>query len=184
MAPASSLTPAADEISSLAQKASPFTPTTAVDAVVATAGGTTTICPSPDPATHHRSKKLLTNEIVVHANIRAKVGNVSARRRQLPDLRTSTRGRLGSAGDDSLRALRHLVGSGRGRFHSQRRLATTGGGSLRTPPRSLRFTPRVREPDDRPSLLRSILAILVHHRRHNSSNIPSIRENPQATSYT
>jgi hypothetical protein len=57
MVPASFLTAAANEISPLAQKALPFIPTTAVDAVVATAGGTTTICPSPDPATHHRSKK-------------------------------------------------------------------------------------------------------------------------------
>eukprot|EP00267_Zea_mays_P054485 XP_020407725.1 vegetative cell wall protein gp1-like [Zea mays] len=54
MVPASSLTAAADKISPLAQKASPFTPATAVDVVVATADGTTTICPSPDPATHHR----------------------------------------------------------------------------------------------------------------------------------
>jgi hypothetical protein len=81
MVPASSLTVVADEISPLAQKASPFTPTTAVDAVVATAGGTITICPSPDLATHHRSekkkKKLLTNEIVVHTNIRAEVDNAS-----------------------------------------------------------------------------------------------------------
>src|SRR5699024_861739 len=127
MVPASSLTVAADEISPLAQKAPPFTPTTAVNAVVATAGGTTTICPSPDPATYHRSKKNLTDEIVVHANIRGEVGNAFPQRRQLPDLRSFARGRLGSAGDDGLRALRHLAGSGCGRLPSQRRLATTGG---------------------------------------------------------
>jgi hypothetical protein len=46
MVPTSSLTAAADEISPLAQKEPPFTPTTTVDAVVATAGGTTTICPA------------------------------------------------------------------------------------------------------------------------------------------
>jgi hypothetical protein len=185
MVPASSLTAAADEISPLAQKAPPFTPTTTVDAVVATAGGTTTICPSPDPATYHRSKKtLLTNEIVVHANIRAEVGNAFPRRRQLPNLRSFAQGRLGSAGDDCLRALRHPAGSGCGRFRSRRRLATAGGSSLRAPPRSLRLTPRIGEPDDRPALLRSILSILVYHCRHNSSNILSVRENPQATSYT
>jgi hypothetical protein len=76
--PASYLMAAADEISPLAQKAPPFTPTTAVDTVVVTVGRTTTICPSPDPATYHRSKKL-TDEIVVHANIRAEVGNVFPR---------------------------------------------------------------------------------------------------------
>jgi hypothetical protein len=53
MEPATSLAAAADGISPLAQKVAhgsreaPFTPTTAVDAVVATAGGTTTNCPSP-----------------------------------------------------------------------------------------------------------------------------------------
>jgi hypothetical protein len=129
-------------------------------------------------------KNLVTNEIVVHTNIRAEVGNVSPRRRQLSDLRSSARGRLGSADDDCLHALRHLAGSGRGQFRSQRRLATAGGGGLRTPPRSLRFTPRIGEPDDRPTLLRSILAVLVHHCRHNNSNVSSVRENPQATSYT
>jgi hypothetical protein len=47
----------AAEISPPALKAPPFTPNAAVDAVVATAGGTTTSCPSPDPATYHQSKK-------------------------------------------------------------------------------------------------------------------------------
>jgi hypothetical protein len=59
-----------------------------------------------------------------------------------------------------------------------------GGSSLRATPRFLRLTPRIGEPDNRPALLRSVLTILVHHCRHNSSNIPSVRENPQATSYT
>jgi hypothetical protein len=129
-------------------------------------------------------KTLLTNEIVVHANIRAEVGNAFPRRRHLPNLRSFARGRLGSAGDDRLRALRHLAGSERGRFRSRRRLATAGGSSLRAPPRSLRLTPRIGKPDNRPTLLHSIMAILVHHCRHNSMNIPSVRENPQATSYT
>jgi hypothetical protein len=61
MEPAMSLMAAVDGISPLAQKAAPFTPTTAVDAVVATAGGTTTNCPSPDPATDHRSEDLKKN---------------------------------------------------------------------------------------------------------------------------
>jgi hypothetical protein len=64
MEPATSLAAAANIISPLAQKAAdgsravPFTPTTAVGAVVATEGRTTTNCPSPDPATYHRSKDL------------------------------------------------------------------------------------------------------------------------------
>jgi hypothetical protein len=188
MEPATYLTAAADGISPLTQKVPPFTPTTAVDAVVATTGETTTNCPSPDPARYHRSedleKKLLTNKIVVHANVRAEVGNTLPRRRQLPCLHSFAQGRLGSASDDCLRALRHLAGSGRIRFRSRRRLATAGGSSLRAPLRSLRLTPRIREPDNRPAHLRNILTILVHHCRHSSSNIPLIRENPQATSYT
>jgi hypothetical protein len=128
-------------------------------------------------------KKKLTNEIVVHANIRAEVGNAFPRRRQLLDLRSSVRGRLGSAGADRLRTLRHLAGSGRGLLRSQRRLATAGDGSLRTPPCSVRFTPSIGEPDDRPTLLRSVLAILVHHCRHNISNISSVRKHSQVTSH-
>jgi hypothetical protein len=60
-----SLAATVDRISPLAQKAAhgsraaPFAPTTAVGAVVATEGGTTTNCPSPDPATYHRSKDLV-----------------------------------------------------------------------------------------------------------------------------
>jgi hypothetical protein len=69
----------AAEISPPALKALPFTPNTAIDAVVATAGGTTTSCPSPDPATYHQSKKMLTNEIVVYANICVEVGNAFPR---------------------------------------------------------------------------------------------------------
>jgi hypothetical protein len=63
-------------------------------------------------------KKMLTNEIVVHADIRAEVGNAFPRRRQLSDLRNPVRGRLGSAGADRLRALRDLARSGRGRLRS------------------------------------------------------------------
>jgi hypothetical protein len=56
-----SLAAAADGISPLAQKAAhgsraaPFAPATAVGKAVAVEGGTTTNCPSPDPATYHRS---------------------------------------------------------------------------------------------------------------------------------
>jgi hypothetical protein len=51
--PALSLTAATAEISPPALRALPFTPGTAADTMVATAGGTTTSCPSPDPATYH-----------------------------------------------------------------------------------------------------------------------------------
>jgi hypothetical protein len=111
------------EISPPALKALPFTPSTTVDVVVATAGGTTTSCPSPDPATYHQSKKL-TNEIVVHANICAEVGNAFPRRWQFPDLRSSVRGRLGFADAGRLRALRHLAGPRGGRLRSQRPTGT------------------------------------------------------------
>jgi hypothetical protein len=139
--------------------------------------------PFARPCTYHRSKKTkkLTNEIVVHANICVKVGNAFPRRRLLPDLCSSFQGGLGSASAGRLCALRQLARSGRGRPRSQRRLATVGDGSLRTPPRSLR--PSLREPDDCPALLRSILAILVHHCRHNSSNIPSVRKHSQVMSH-
>jgi hypothetical protein len=59
-----------------------------------------------------------------------------------------------------------------------------GATAFALPPRFLHLTPRIGEPDNRPMLLRSVLMILIHHCRHNSSNIPSVRENPQATSYT
>jgi hypothetical protein len=139
--------------------------------------------PLAQPCNVSPVKKKLTNETVVHTNIRVEVSNAFPRRRQLPDLRGSVRGRLGSADADRLRALRHLAGSRRGRLRSQHRLATTGDGSLCTPPRSLRFTPSVGEPDDLPALLHSILAIFVHHCRHNSSNIPSVRKHSQVTSH-
>jgi hypothetical protein len=38
-------------------------------------------------------------------------------------------------------------------------------------------------PDDHPRLLRSVLTVLVHHCRHNSNNIPSVRKHPQVTSH-
>jgi hypothetical protein len=84
MEPTTSLAAAADGITPLAHKvlhgsrAAPFTPTTVVDVVVATEGGTTTNCPSPDPALYHRSEDLakkLTKKIVLHTDVRAKVGN-------------------------------------------------------------------------------------------------------------
>jgi hypothetical protein len=131
-----------------------------------------------------RPQKKLTNKIVLHANVRAEVGNTFPWRRQLPCFRSFARGRLGSASDGSHRALRCLAGSGHARFRSRRRLATAGGSSLRAPSCFLRLTPRIGEPDNRPTLLRSVLTILVHHCRHNNNNIPSVRENPQATSYT
>jgi hypothetical protein len=83
MVPATSLAAAAVRISPLAQKAAhgsgaaPFARTTAAGEVVATKGGTTIPCPSPDPTTYHRSVDLkkLTNKIVIHAYVRAEVGN-------------------------------------------------------------------------------------------------------------
>jgi hypothetical protein len=85
MVPATSLAAPAVRILPLAQKAAhgscavPFALTTADGEVVATKGGTTTICLSPDPAIYHRSEDLqkkLTNKIILHANVRAKVGNM------------------------------------------------------------------------------------------------------------
>jgi hypothetical protein len=135
--PASSLTAVAADTSPPALKAPPFTPKTAADAVATTTGETATSCPSPDPATYHRSKKNLTGEIVVHANVCAEVGKTLPQRRQLPDLRSSLRSGLGPASAGCLRALRQLARSRRGRLRSQRRLATAGNSSLRTPPRAL-----------------------------------------------
>jgi hypothetical protein len=177
--PASSLTAVTAEISPPALRALPFTPGTAADTVVATTGETTASCPSPDPAAYHQFKKNLTNEIVIHANICAEVGHAFPQRRQFPDLRSSVRDRLGSAGAGCLHALRHLAGPRGGRLRRQRRLATAGDGSLRGPPRPLR--PSFGEPDDRPALLRNFLTILVHHCRHNSSNIPSVRKHYNRT---
>jgi hypothetical protein len=85
MEPATSFAAAADRISLLAQKAAhgsraaPFAPITAVGDVVATRGGTTTNCPSPDPAPCHRLKieiKKLTNKIILHTDVRAEVDNL------------------------------------------------------------------------------------------------------------
>jgi hypothetical protein len=129
-------------------------------------------------------QKKLTNKIILDTDVRAEVTNTPPRRRQLPSLCGSARGRLGSARSGGLHTRRHLAGSGRGRLSSWHRLATAGGSSLHAPPRPLCFTPRICNPDDRPTLLGSVLTVLVHHCRHNSSNIPSIRKNPQATSYT
>jgi hypothetical protein len=155
MEPATSLAAAADRISPLAQKATygscatPFAPTTAVGSVVAAEGGTTTNCPSPDPTTYHRSKKL-TNKIILDTYVRAEVGNTSSRRGQLPSFRGSARGRLSSARGDSLHAHRRLARPGDNRFRIRHRLATVGGSnSLRAPPRPLRLAHRICDPDDR-----------------------------------
>jgi hypothetical protein len=88
MEPATSLAAAAVRISPLAQKAAhgscaaPFAPTTAVDVVVATEGGTTTNCLSPNPATYHRSEDLekkLTNKIILDTDVRAEVSDTPPR---------------------------------------------------------------------------------------------------------
>ena len=127
------------------------------------------------------SGQRLTSEIIIHTNIGAEIGNTLPRRRQFSGLRGSGRGRLCSASAGCLHDIRHLAGPGGGRLRRQRRLATAGGGSLRSPPRPL--WPSLGQPDDRPTLLRSFLTILVHHCRHNSSNIPSIRKHSQVTNH-
>jgi hypothetical protein len=93
--------------------------------------------------------------------------------------RRSARGRPASARGGSLRARRRLAGSGGSYFCRRHRLVTAGGSSLRAPPRPLRLTHRICYPDDGPALLRSVLTVLVHHCRHNNSNIPSVRKHLQ-----
>jgi hypothetical protein len=138
MEPATSLVAAANGISPLAQKAAhgssatPFPPATNAGSAVAAEGGTTTNCSSTDPVTNHRSKKL-TNKIILDTDVRAEVTNTPPRRRQLPSLRGSARGRLGSARGGSLRTRRHLAGSGRGRLNSRHRLATAGAAAFVLP---------------------------------------------------
>jgi hypothetical protein len=138
---------------------------------------------APHPILQHITgqrtrKKALTNKIILDTDVRAEVGNTSLRRRQLPSFRRSARGRLGSASGDSLHAHRRLAGSRDSRFRSRHRLATVvGSSSLHAPPRPLRLTHRIREPDDRPALLRCVLTVLVHHCRHNNNNILSVRKN-------
>jgi hypothetical protein len=51
------------------------------------------------------------------------------------------------------------------------------------PPHPLGLAERIPDPNNRPALLSSVLTILLHHCRHNSSNIPSVRENLQVTSH-
>jgi hypothetical protein len=52
------------------------------------------------------------------------------------------------------------------------------------PPNPLGLAERIPDPNDRPALLCSVLTILLHHCRHNSRNILSVRENLQVTSHT
>jgi hypothetical protein len=72
---------------------------------------------------------------------------------------------------------------GGGRFRSRHQFATARGSNLHAPPRPLRLAHRIRDPDDRPTFLRSVLTVPLHHYRYNSSNIPSIRKNLQVTSH-
>jgi hypothetical protein len=96
-------------------------------------------------------------------------------------LHGSRRDRLGTAGGGRLHSLRHPTGPRGGRLRRQRRLVSAGGSSLRSPPRPLR--PGLMQPDDRLALLRSSLTILVHHCRHNSSNIPPVRKHSPITNH-
>jgi hypothetical protein len=159
-------------------------------AVVAAADRTTTSCPSSDPATYQqinkkKSSQRLTNKIVLHTNVGGEVGDALARRRQpsgrLHSLRHSAGRRcslrsLGTTGGS--RKLRRPAGCSYGRL---RRKASAGGRSLRNPP--LPLWSGFMKPDDRLALLRSSLAILVHHCRHNSSNIPPVRKHFPLTNY-
>jgi hypothetical protein len=52
------------------------------------------------------------------------------------------------------------------------------------PPPPPGLAERIPDPNDRSSLLCSVLTTLLHHCRHNSSNIPSVWENLQVTSHT
>jgi hypothetical protein len=42
---------------------------------------------------------------------------------------------------------------------------------------------RIPDPNDHAALLRSVLTILLHHCRYNSSNISSVRKNLQVMSH-
>jgi hypothetical protein len=128
-----------------------------------------------------KSSQRLTNKIVVHANVGGEVGDALARQRQLsgrlrglrhPAGRRCSLRRLRTTGGN--RSLRRLAGCRDSRLRRQRRLPSAGGSSLRSPPLPLR--PGFMKPDDRLALLCSSLAILVHHCRHNSSNIPPVRK--------
>jgi hypothetical protein len=131
----------------------------------------------PRPTLQHVSgQKKLTAQIILDTDICAEVSNTLRWQR-------SARERLGSASGCSLLACRRFAAPGRSRFHSRHQLATAGGHSLRASSRPLRLAHGVDHPDDRPALLRSILTVLVHHCRHNSSNIPSVRKHSQVTSH-
>jgi hypothetical protein len=106
---------------------------------------------------------------------------VLARRRQpsgrLHDLRhpagrRHSLRRLGATG--ASRSLWRLARRRDGRLCRQRRLASARGSSLRSP--SLPLRPDFLKPDNRLALLCGSLAILVHHCRHNSNNIPPVRK--------
>jgi hypothetical protein len=109
------------------------------------------------------------HKIVLHGNIHGDLGPThfrlsSARRGWRPSL-------LCGHGREQ------LAGAEGGRLRAQRRLAGAGGGRLRAPPRHLDLAARVLDPHERPAFPRRVLAILLHHCRYNSSNIPSVRKN-------
>jgi hypothetical protein len=76
-----------------------------------------------------------------------------------------------------------LLCPGDDQFCSRHWFATATGSSLRAPPRLLHLVERIPNPNDRPSFLRSILTVVLHHCRYNSSNIPSVRKNLKVTSH-
>jgi hypothetical protein len=136
------------------------------------------------------SSQRLTNKIIVHTNVGGEVGDALARRRQPssrlrslwhPAERRGSLRRLGTTGGSRLHSLRRPAGCRDGRLRRQRRLASAGGSSLRSPPLPLR--PGLMKPDDRLALLRSSLTILVHHCRHNNSSIPPVRKHFSITNH-
>jgi hypothetical protein len=181
-------------ISPPALRALPFALGTTAAAAIATAGRTTTSWPSSDPATCQQIKKnssqRLTNKIIFHTNVGGEVDDALARWQQLSGRLRSLRHpagrrgglhRLGTTGGSRLCSLRRPAGCRDGRLRRQRRLASAGGSSLRSPPLPLR--PGLMKPDDRLALLRSSLTILVHHCRHNSSDILPIRKHFPVTNH-
>jgi hypothetical protein len=92
-------------------------------------------------------------------------------------------GWLARTSSSSLRTGRHLAMPRGGRLHSRQWLTTARGGRLHGCPCLLYLAERIREPDDRPTLLSSVLAILLHHCRYNNNNIPPVRKNLQVASH-
>jgi hypothetical protein len=161
---------------------SPFVPVAAAIGPADTTTGTKASCPDSAPTPYssqkHRirqkknsptgarpvwaSNMATPHQVVVHGKLHG--DSFSPRHRRL----SSARWRGGPP-----------LSGRRGR----RRHTDVGGGGLYAWPRHLHLTPWDRQPNVSPTLLPlRILAILLHHCRYNSTNIPSIRENLHVTS--